>query len=176
MGSSKTARSNTVTLISLTNVEKLVSGQVPDMTNAAPITVSTDYRSASAWVKTSIMVIAWQTSRMDYRLADGFALSAAFIGLGYGSTFGDDVVAFICLLVGAFLGAMVEHILFRVLVIALFLIMILARQLFWDAVTDAFAVNVSSPNAHYVHQQAPSTNALELPPYLFLIAGDDTHA
>lgn len=62
-----------------------------------------------------------------------FAGIGAIVGAGYGSAFGDGAGGLAGLLIGGWLGLMVENILYRLIVVALLIVMIVARQAFFDA-------------------------------------------
>ena len=77
----------------------------------------------------------------DNPLAGLFGLIGAFVGFGYGAQISGEepVVAIIGLFAGIFLGYVVAEIAVRLILIALLIIMILARQAFFEAIADTFS-------------------------------------
>lgn len=69
-----------------------------------------------------------------------FSFTGAIVGAIYGNAIGGNLlVAFVGGMIGAWLGYIVEHIVFRLIVIALALIMIIARQAFFEALRESFS-------------------------------------
>lgn len=68
-----------------------------------------------------------------------FSFIGAMVGASYGMTAGGFIAALIGGAIGAWLGLIVEHIVFRIIVIVLTLIMIIARQAFFDALRESFS-------------------------------------
>lgn len=65
-----------------------------------------------------------------------FTALGALVGTAYGATIADAPGGFLGIFIGAWLGNIIEHIVFRLLMVALFVIMILARQAFFEAIFD----------------------------------------
>jgi len=81
-----------------------------------------------------------------------FAFIGAFVGLGYAVQINDaPLIALGGLFVGGWLGYIFEHILFRLIVISLFILMIVTRQAFFGAVFDANAADpIQSPTEQII--------------------------
>ena len=72
-----------------------------------------------------------------------FIVIGAMVVCGYAVPIsgGNDLVPLGGLFVGGWLGYLFEHVLFRLIIVALFILMIVARQAFFGAMFDANAVH-----------------------------------
>ena len=78
-----------------------------------------------------------------------FSFIGAVVGAFYGMAAGGLVVALVGGIIGAWLGLIVEHIVFRLIIIALTIIAIVARQSLFQAVRESFASIESSTPYEY---------------------------
>ena len=75
-----------------------------------------------------------------------FGTIGAFVGLIYAFNISEDgFVALGGAIVGGWLGLVIEHIVFRLIIIALLVLMIVARQAFFGAIIDNFSYLPQTP-------------------------------
>lgn len=100
-----------------------------------------------------------------------FGTIGLIVGFGYGAQIGGGewLVAIGGALVGAWVGVVIEHIIARLILIALLVIMIFARHAFFDALSEY--VSYIEPTARYeMHAGADLDGACRFHPSCF--AGD----
>jgi len=79
-----------------------------------------------------------------------FSFLGGIVGAAFGNAIGGHwIFIIIGVLIGAWLGLIIEHIVFRLIVIALAIIMFIARQALFQAVRESFASIESSTPYEY---------------------------
>lgn len=111
----------------------------------------------------SISHTAMSKEKNKHPFGGFFAAIGAFVGIGYAAQIdAGPLVALGGLIVGAWLGLIVEHVVFRLIVIGLFVLMIVARHAFFDAVFDEHALHfmpdIPTRNAAQIAHAMPPLN------------------